>query len=266
MTKKPTEIERLLDIMAKLRDPNGGCPWDLEQDYASIAPYTIEEAYEVADAIERNDMDMLKDELGDLLLQVVFHAQMADEDKEFNFEDVAQNISDKMVRRHPHVFGDVDADTADKVLKNWEDIKAEERDGKADEPKGVLDDVALSLPALMRAEKLQKRAARVGFEWDDISGVYDKVEEEIKELREAKNPEHIAEEIGDLLFVVCNLARWHKVDPEDALRGTNGKFEKRFRYIEEQLAKRGKTPEDSNLEEMDALWDEAKVKLKEQAA
>ena len=266
MTKKPTEIERLLDIMAKLRDPNGGCPWDLEQDYASIAPYTIEEAYEVADAIERNDMDMLKDELGDLLLQVVFHAQMADEDKEFNFEDVAQNISDKMVRRHPHVFGDVDADTADKVLKNWEDIKAEERDGKADKPKGVLDDVALSLPALMRAEKLQKRAARVGFEWDDISGVYDKIEEEVKELRAAESPEHIAEEIGDLLFVVCNLARWHKVDPEDALRGTNGKFEKRFRYIEEQLAKRGKTPEDSNLEEMDALWDEAKVKLKEQAA
>ncbi|TVQ83042.1 MAG: nucleoside triphosphate pyrophosphohydrolase [Micavibrio sp.] len=260
-----TQIERLLEIMAQLRNPDGGCPWDLEQSFKTIAPYTVEEAYEVAEAVEKNDMEMLKDELGDLLLQVVFHAQMAAEEKLFDFEDVARTISDKMIRRHPHIFSDTDADTADKVLKNWEDIKAEERKEKKEDD-SVLDGVALSLPALMRAEKLQKRAARVGFEWEDISGVYDKLEEEIAELRSAETPEDLEDEIGDMLFVTANLARWHKIDPEAALRRTNAKFEKRFRYIEEQLQKRGKTPADSNLQEMDALWDEAKAHFKSDVA
>ena len=273
MTAENTEISRLLDIMAKLRDPDTGCPWDIEQDYASIAPYTIEEAYEVADAIAQKDMEKLKDELGDLLLQVVFHAQMAEEDGLFTFEDVAKIISDKMVRRHPHVFADVTADTADDVLKNWEDIKAEERAEKepadknaTSQTESVLADVALSLPALMRAEKLQKRAARVGFEWDDISGVFDKMEEEISELRAADTAENIEEEIGDILFCAANLARWHKVDPEAALRATSAKFEKRFHYIEDALAARGKSPAESSLQEMDALWNEAKQKHKNENA
>lgn len=261
MSEGKTQIARLLDIMAQLRDPENGCPWDLEQNFATIAPYTVEEAYEVADAVEKGDMAMLKDELGDLLLQVVFHAQMAAEEGLFTFEDVAEIISDKMLRRHPHIFAEVEAETADAVLKNWEDIKAEERKEKK-ESGSALDGVALSLPALMRAEKLQKRAARVGFEWDDISGVYDKLEEEIRELRTAGDKMNFEEEIGDMLFVIANLARWHKIDPEEALRKTNAKFVRRFHYIEAELKKRGKTPEQSDLQEMDALWDEAKRHFK----
>ena len=266
MSEGKTQITRLLDIMAQLRDPENGCPWDLEQNFATIAPYTVEEAYEVADAVEKGDMAMLKDELGDLLLQVVFHAQMASEEGLFTFEDVAEIISDKMVRRHPHIFAEVQAETADAVLKNWEDIKAEERKEKKEGTGSALDGVALSLPALMRAEKLQKRAARVGFEWDDISGVYDKLEEEIAELRSATDEVNFEEEIGDMLFVIANLARWHKIDPEEALRKTNAKFLRRFHYIEAELKKRGKTPAESDLQEMDALWDEAKLHFKKSDA
>ena len=259
----------LLDIMAKLRDPDGGCPWDVEQDFASIAPYTIEEAYEVADAIEQGDMPSLKGELGDLLLQVVFHAQMAAEAGHFDYGDVVQAVSEKMVQRHPHVFGDVSIADADAQTRAWEDQKAGERALKAKnegrEP-SVLDDVARGLPALMRAEKLQKRAARVGFEWDDISGVYDKLEEEIGELRNATDEVNFEEEIGDMLFVIANLARWHKIDPEEALRKTNAKFLRRFHYIEAELKKRGKTPEQSDLQEMDALWNEAKRHFKKSDA
>ena len=252
--------QRLLNIMARLRDPDGGCPWDLEQNFATIVPYTIEEAYEVADAIAKGDMKSLREELGDLLLQVVFHAQMADEDDLFDFEEIAQSIADKMVARHPHVFGDAAIDSAQDQTENWEKLKEHERKNK--QKTGLLADVPLALPALMRAEKLQKRAARVGFDWPDVSFVYDKIKEELDEVKEATSPEHVREEIGDVLFVMANLARHHKVDPEDALRAANSKFERRFAYIEAQLAAKGKRCEDSTLEEMDALWNEAKEKDK----
>lgn len=255
-------LERLRAIMARLRDPVAGCPWDIEQDFATIAPYTIEEAYEVADAIERQAWDELKGELGDLLFQSVFHAQMAAEAGLFDLDDVASAIADKMIARHPHVFGqESNAKTADQQVADWEKVKAAERAAKA--RGGVLDDVALGLPALMRAEKLQKRAARVGFDWPEIGFVVDKIAEEARELAEARATlpqDKIEEEMGDLLFVMANLARHLKVDPETALRRANAKFTRRFADIEAELARRGKRPEESDLAEMDALWDGAKRK------
>jgi len=258
-------LARLLAVMAWLRDRQHGCPWDIDQTFKTIAPYTIEEAYEVADAIERDDLPALKEELGDLLLQVVYHSQMASEAGAFRFEDVAAAIAEKMVDRHPHVFGDLKIADADAQTISWEARKAAERAKKGVEPSaGALDGVARALPALLRAEKLQKRAARVGFDWKTIGPVIDKIEEELGELRseiEAGKTDQtrITDELGDVLFAVANLARHCKVDPEAALRSTNDKFEKRFRYVEQQLAARGKKPADATLEEMEALWQEAKT-------
>ena len=259
-------MHRLRAIMARLRDPVSGCPWDVEQTFESIAPYTIEEAYEVADAIERGHWDDLKGELGDLLFQSVFHAQMAADQGLFDFDDVARGIGDKMIARHPHVFGDEsNAKSADQQVSDWEGVKAAERAEKArvnHSGNGVLDDVTLGLPALMRAEKLQKRAARVGFDWPEIGQVIDKIAEEARELAEARDTlpqEKIEEEMGDLLFVIANLARHLKVDPEVALRRANAKFMRRFAYIEQQLMARHSSPEASDLAEMDALWDAAKA-------
>ena len=255
------EIARLIEIMALLRDPDRGCPWDIEQDFASIAPYTIEEAHEVADAIERKAWDELPGELGDLLLQVVFHAQMATEAGMFDFADCAAAISDKLIFRHPHVFGDENRDkSAEQQVRDWEAIKAVERAGKAE--RGTLDGVALGLPALTRALKLQNRAARVGFDWPGAEEVLDKITEESAELVEARDqlgPEAMEEEFGDLLFVMANLARHLKIDPELALRRANAKFTRRFNAIEASLAADGRRPEDSDLAEMDRLWDQAKA-------
>ena len=260
-------LPRLLEIMRRLRDPATGCPWDLEQDFASIAPYTIEEAYEVADAIEREAWDELRGELGDLLFQSVFHAQMASERGLFDFHDVANTMSDKMVARHPHVFGDESREkSAEQQTADWEAIKAAERAGKAQT--GVLDGVAMGLPALTRAVKLQKRAARVGFDWPGTGDVLSKLTEETAELVEARDtlgPEEIEEEFGDLLFVMANLARHMGVDPEAALRGANAKFTRRFKRIEDQLDAIGKRPADSDLAEMDAMWDIAKAEDKARA-
>ena len=255
------KIEKLLEIMARLRDPESGCPWDIEQTFETIAPYTIEEGYEVADAISRGDMAALREELGDLLFQVVYHARLAEEQGHFNFADVVASISDKMVRRHPHVFaGGTGIKDAGQQTKAWEKTKARERGGKGC---GILEDVPAALPALMRAEKLQRRAATVGFDWPEAAQVLDKIEEEVAELREeiSKSPaplEKIGDELGDLLFALVNLSRWLKVDPEDALRGANAKFVKRFRFIEKELAARGKTPAETALDEMEALWVKAK--------
>ncbi|WBU53684.1 nucleoside triphosphate pyrophosphohydrolase [Paracoccus sp. SCSIO 75233] len=258
--RNQTEIARLIGIMASLRDPDKGCPWDIEQDFASIAPYTIEEAYEVADTITREAWDEFPGELGDLLLQVVFHAQMAEEKNMFGFADVAAKISDKLIDRHPHVFGDESRDkSAAQQVRDWETIKAAERAKKAE--KGVLDGVALGLPALTRALKLQNRAARVGFDWPGAGDVLEKITEETAELveaREGKDHEHLTEEFGDLLFVMANLARHLDIDPEEALRAANDKFTRRFRAIEAALREEGRRPEESNLAEMDALWDTAK--------
>lgn len=262
MAEETGAIDRLLSIMVRLRDPTSGCPWDLEQNFSSIAPYTIEEAYEVADAIERGDIEEIKDELGDLLLQVVFHAQMAAEQGAFDFEDVAAAISDKMVRRHPHVFGDERQRAAGAVKVRWEEIKAAERAAKGGAATSILDDVPLALPALSRAVKLQNRAARVGFDWPETRMVIEKLNEEMLELSEeiAKggDADRLEDEMGDLLFVYANLARHLKIDPEAALRRANAKFRRRFGRIEEKLAAQGRTPAQSTLEEMDALWDEAK--------
>ncbi|MEM0946676.1 MAG: nucleoside triphosphate pyrophosphohydrolase [Pseudomonadota bacterium] len=250
-------MPRLLEIMRRLRDPETGCPWDIEQDFASIAPYTIEEAYEVADAIERAAWEDLKDELGDLLLQTVYHAQMAEEAKHFSFADVAEAISDKMVARHPHVFGDDSRDkSADQQTRDWEAQKARER-GSA----RTLDGVALGLPALLRALKLQKRLSRVGFDWGATGPVLEKIVEEVQELEVAlqTSADETEAEFGDLLFVLVNLARHWKIDPEAALRRTNAKVERRFAWIEDRLAETGRRPDDSTLEEMDALWDAAKA-------
>jgi nucleoside triphosphate diphosphatase len=253
-------LPRLLQIMRRLRDPDTGCPWDIEQDFASIAPYTIEEAYEVADAIERQDWPELEAELGDLLLQVVYHAQMAQEAGHFDFDSITARISDKMVARHPHVFGNESRDKSpEQQTVDWEKIKAAERAGKAQG--GVLDGVAIGLPALLRALKLQKRAARVGFDWPEIGQVLDKITEESRELTEARDSltqAEIEEEFGDLLFVMANLGRHLDIDPEAALRGANAKFVRRFSYIEQELAARGSSPEQSDLAEMDALWNAAK--------
>ncbi|MGE5538631.1 MAG: nucleoside triphosphate pyrophosphohydrolase [Gemmatimonas sp.] len=265
--KDPSGIERLLEVMARLRDPQTGCPWDREQSYPSIVPYTIEEAYEVADAIERRDFEALKAELGDLLFQVVFYAQIAKEEGRFDFDAVAAAAAEKMERRHPHVFGGAGkpkVESAAAQTTAWEAFKARERAaGGNGAPVSVLADVARALPALTRAEKLQKRAAREGFDWPEVAQVLDKIQEEIGELQaevDRKAPhDRLEDELGDLLFACANLARKLKVDPETALRSTNAKFERRFRRIEQWLAESGKTPADSTLGEMDALWDRAKA-------
>lgn len=253
-------MSELLAIMARLRDRETGCPWDIEQDFSTIAPYTIEEAYEVADAIERKDMADLQDELGDLLLQVVFHAQMANEAGLFDFDDVCRSINDKMIRRHPHVFGDESQRDTDAQNQAWEEQKALERKQK-DKGESLLDDVPVALPALKRAQKLQKRAATVGFDWPDADRVLAKVDEELEEVRDAimhNDQSAIDEEVGDLLFVCTNLGRKLKVDVEAATRSANAKFERRFRHIEMRLDAQNRTTSDASLEEMEALWDEAK--------
>ena len=271
------QLDDLLHLMARLRDPQYGCPWDLKQSYASIVPHTIEEAYEVADAIERGDFEHLPGELGDLLFQVVYYSQLAREEGRFEFAEVVDGITRKLLRRHPHVFADGDLYGAPDAAKlneaaikqRWEEIKAEERAEKAAAPEqlSLLDDVPQALPSLSRAIKLQKRAAQVGFDWPDALPVVDKVREELDEVLEAmseNDPEAIAEEIGDLLFVVGNLARHLKVDPESALRAANGKFERRFRFIEQALREAGRAMQDCALEELDALWGQAKKLEKQQ--
>jgi len=254
-------LPRLLEIMRRLRDPDTGCPWDIEQDFASIAPYTIEEAYEVADAIARGDMADLEGELGDLLLQTVYHTAMGEEAGHFTFDTVTRAISDKMVARHPHVFGTESRDkSAEQQTADWEAIKAAERADKAE--RGTLDGVAIGLPALLRALKLQKRAARVGFDWPSTDQVLDKIQEESRELVEAVDElsqTEIEEEFGDLLFVMANLGRHLNLDPEAALRKANAKFCRRFEAVEAMLTERGKTPAQSDLAEMDALWNAAKA-------
>ena len=278
-------IDRLLDVMARLRDPAAGCPWDLEQNFATIAPYTIEEAYEVAEAIRQDDRAALRDELGDLLLQVVFHAQMAREDGSFDFDEVARGIADKMIRRHPNVFGDEDTEarhSAPAQMRSWEAQKAAEREARAHAEgrrPSALDGVALALPALLRAEKLQKRAARVGFDWPGPEPVFDKVLEEVAELRDAarappaaergaaaSDEAAVAEEVGDLLFACVNLARHVGVDPEAALRAANAKFTARFHRIEAALAESGRSARDAGLPELDRLWEEAKQAERGRAA
>ena len=254
-------IERLLEIMRRLRDPENGCPWDIEQTFDTIAPYTIEEAYEVADAIERKDWPELEGELGDLLLQTVYHTAMGEEDGNFSFQSVVRAISNKMVARHPHVFGDESRDkSAEQQTRDWEAIKAAERAGK--KQGGALDGVAVGLPSLLRAYKLQNRAARVGFDWPSTDRVIDKIQEEAAELVEARDElthEEMTEEFGDLMFVMANLARHLKIEPEEALRAANAKFTRRFEGVEAKLAEIGKTPAQSDLVEMDALWDAVKV-------
>lgn len=258
-------IERLLGVMARLRDPAKGCPWDREQSYATIVPYTIEEAYEVADAIGSGDMAGLKEELGDLLFQVVFYAQMAREEGRFDFAEIAQAIAEKMERRHPHVFGDATIETAAAQTAAWEATKARERAaaGTETKPASILDGVARALPALTRAEKLTKRAARHRFDWPEAAQVLDKIEEEIHELRaeidERAPKARLTDELGDLLFACANLARKLDLDPESTLREANDKFERRFRRVEALLAERGRTPGESTLEEMDSLWDDVKA-------
>ncbi|SEA22465.1 nucleoside triphosphate pyrophosphohydrolase [Rubrimonas cliftonensis] len=255
-------VARLRAIMRTLRDPAAGCPWDLKQDFASIAPYTIEEAYEVADAIARADMGDLADELGDLLLQVVYHAQMAEEQGAFGFEGVAAGVCAKMIRRHPHVFDHgPDGRDADGQTVAWEAIKAAERAAKEREAAGALDGVAAGLPSLTRARKLQARAARVGFDWPSAADVLDKIVEEAREIEAARgDADALEDEFGDLMFVMVNLARHMGVDPDAALRRANAKFERRFRAVEAALAAQGRTPTESTLAEMDALWDEAKAR------
>ncbi|MFD9897255.1 nucleoside triphosphate pyrophosphohydrolase [Mesorhizobium sp. NPDC059025] len=270
--KPSKDISRLIEIMAALRAPVTGCPWDIEQNFSTIAPYTIEEAYEVADAIARNDIDNLREELGDLLLQVVYHAQMADEQGEFAFGDVVEGITRKMIRRHPHVFGSEEARNAGMAKGMWEKIKAEEKAERRaerlargldpeDHGKGFLDSVPVALPALTRALKLQEKAARVGFDWSEAEPILDKIEEEIAELREALAKRDIAsirDEFGDMLFAVVNLGRHLKVDSEAALSGTNDKFRKRFHYVEQALETSGHSLENASLDEMEALWQQAK--------
>jgi tetrapyrrole methylase family protein/MazG family protein/ATP diphosphatase len=262
-TRAESPIDRLLAVMARLRDPERGCPWDVEQTFATIAPYTVEEAYEVADAIERNDLKHLKEELGDLMFQVVFHSRMAEEQGAFDFHEVVDAVADKLIRRHPHVFADAGFRTAEEQTVAWEQIKAEERAANARH--GVLDDVPTGLPALTRAVKLTKRAGRVGFDWPSTREVIAKLHEELDELQaeiQAGDAAKMREEMGDLLFVVANLARKLDVEPEDALRAANAKFVRRFHHIEARLAENGRTPEQSTLEEMDRFWDEARARDK----
>ena len=266
------DIARLIEIMAALRTPGTGCPWDLEQDYATIAHYTIEEAYEVSDAISRGDLADLRDELGDLLLQVVFHARMAEEEGAFAFGDVVEAITKKMIRRHPHVFGDAEARAAGSAKGQWDRIKAEEKAEKRaerlargldpeDHGKGFLDGVPVALPALTRALKLQQKAAQVGFDWQEAAPILDKIEEEIGELREAiaaGRRDDMEDEFGDLLFAMVNIGRHLGLDAEKALGGTNAKFRSRFHYVEQELARAGRSLDAASLEEMEALWQQAK--------
>jgi ATP diphosphatase len=267
--KPSRDITRLIEIMAALRTPGTGCPWDLEQSFETIAPYTLEEAYEVADAIARSDLADLRDELGDLLLQVVFHARMAQEQRAFDFGDVVEAITTKLLRRHPHVFADAEGRTAKAVEGLWERIKAEEKAERAardERPAQALAGVPLALPGLCRALKLQAKASKVGFDWNDPTAVLAKIREEVDEIESAiasGNDRDTGAEIGDLLFAVVNLARHLDADPEAVLRATNRKFERRFAAIEQALARRGKAPEDSTLAEMDALWDAAKAAERE---
>jgi ATP diphosphatase len=270
------DIARLLEIMKALRTPVTGCPWDLEQTFATIAPYTIEEAYEVADAIERGDIEDLKDELGDLLLQVVFHAQMGSEDGQFDFGDVVEAITTKMIRRHPHVFGDAEARDAGMAKDSWERIKAEEKVDKAarkaargivEGPKGLLDSVNSGLPALERAVRLTAKAGTVGFDWDDPHAVIAKIREELEEIEaeieKPRSDEALEEELGDVLFAVANLARHLKLDPEKALRRGNEKFRRRFAFIERRLAEQGRPLGGTSLEEMEEIWQQAKRATRE---
>ena len=257
-------IQNLLEIMASLRDPQTGCPWDREQDFASIAPYTVEEAYEVADAIAREDMRGLRDELGDLLFQVVFHAQMASEAGEFDFDDVVESICNKMIRRHPHVFGNEDERARGAVPGSWERIKASEREAPKGTKGSALDGVASSLPALIRAHKLGKRAAGTGFDWPEIKGVREKVDEELTELDETlrqQDADKMTEELGDLLFAVVNLARHLKIDPDQALNSANRKFERRFRQMEADVADSDASLADFDIDALEAKWQAAKEKL-----
>lgn len=268
------EIQALLDLMAALREPSTGCPWDLEQSFATIAPYTVEEAYEVADAIARGDLDDLRDELGDLLLQVVFHARMAEERGAFDFGGVVEAITAKLIRRHPHIFGDARDLSPKAVEALWDEIKRSEKTGRSNQIGSIgttsaLDGVAIALPSLTRAEKLGRRAASVGFEWPDSGSVLSKLDEELAELRAelaAGDQARMAEELGDVLFTVVNLARHLDIDPEAALAATSRKFERRFRSLEAALARDGRSPRQSNLAEMDRLWDEAKARERGQAA
>ena len=261
--KPSRDISRLIEIMAALRSPGSGCPWDLEQNFRSIAPYTLEEAYEVADAIARDDLTGLKEELGDLLLQVVFHARMAEEQGAFDFAAVVETITAKLIRRHPHVFADADGQTAKAVEGLWARIKAEEQAERGgDAAKGALAGVPVGLPALTRALKLQDKAGRVGFDWNDPHAVLAKIREEADEIEaelDRGDSVRMVAEVGDLLFAVVNLARHLRADPEGVLRETNLKFERRFAAIEHALSARGKTPSDASLAEMDELWDEAKA-------
>lgn len=252
-------IDKLLELMRALRDPNGGCPWDVEQDFKSIAKYTIEEAYEVADAIERDDMDDLKDELGDLLLQVVFHAQMADDENLFNFADVAEHVADKMIERHPHVFGDITHVTkGNEVVDVWEAQKEKQKPRES-----ALDGVTLGLPALMRAQKLQKRAARVGFEWDNVGGAVEKYKEEMAEFEEAlgeNDQDHLREEFGDVMFTLINIGRMLDIDVEEATREANAKFEGRFRGMEKLIKQKYPDLKEASLDEMEEAWQAQKNK------
>jgi nucleoside triphosphate diphosphatase len=263
------QLERLLLNMKSLRDPEKGCPWDREQTIDSIKGYTIEETYELIDAIDRNDIEGIKDELGDLLFHIIFYSEMADEKDYFDFESLVKQLNDKLERRHPHVFSDTEIKNSEQVKALWEQIKQQERNDVENEKdivsKKLLDDVAKHMPAIQTAARLQKRAASVGFDWSDSEDIFKKLEEELAELREAvrdkDNIEHITEELGDLIFCCVNLARHCQVDSELALRSTNNKFIERFNYIENTLRKNNKTLEEASLEEMDALWDEAKIKL-----
>jgi MazG family protein len=260
MSAASDSMQRLLDIMDKLRDP-GGCPWDREQTLRTLTPYLLEEAHEVIEAIEAGDAQHHKEELGDLLFQVVFQSRIAREEGKFDFAQVCDGIADKLTRRHPHVFGDVSVSGSKEVVKNWERIKADERKEKGLEARSAIGGVPAGLPALVRAERLTEKAGAVGFDWPDAPAVMDKVREELGELEHALaggKPEEIEHELGDLLFALANLGRFVRVHPEEALRATLRRFTDRFHYIEEKLQQRGKTPRESNLAEMDALWNEAK--------
>ncbi len=265
-SEKTYSLDDLLSIMARLRDPENGCPWDLKQSFETIIPHTLEEAYEVADAIEQGDFAEVRDELGDLLLQIVFYSQLAKEDQLFEFDHVVQSICEKLIRRHPHIFGDEIASDADEVLVNWEAIKQQERAAKGQHHDSILDSVPPSMPGLIRALKLQKKCSKVGFDWPDIIGAADKIAEEADEIAQAiQQPDgpidedHLAEELGDLMFATVNVIRHMKRDPETVMRQANRKFERRFRKVETLLKEQGLTPEEAGLELMDGLWDQAKL-------
>ncbi|AEC16953.1 nucleoside triphosphate pyrophosphohydrolase [Gallibacterium anatis UMN179] len=262
-----TKLEKFAEIIAKLRDPNGGCPWDLEQTYQTMPPHILEEAYEVVEAINQDDRKELKEELGDLLMQVVFLSQLAQEEGAFTLDDVIDGITDKIIRRHPHVFGEIKAENSDEVLKNWENIKQQERYQK--EQFSILDNVPIALPSLLRAAKLQKRCAKVGFDWAELEPTIQKVEEELQEVRDEvskqpQNPQAIEEEIGDLLFASVNVARHLKLNPEEALRKANLKFERRFRQVEQSILASGRQLEQVSLAEMDLIWDQVKQQEKQE--